>query len=105
MSKDVKVTNLVSIIQNAGGYELGILPSNVHIAWMRAVAGRLKSEYRYSKDVVYNNFPWQSSSEKQRAAIEKTAQGILAARANHADSTLANLYDEALMPPNLRKAH
>ena len=105
MSKEVKVTNLVSIIPDAGVYELGILSSNVHIAWMRAVAGRLKSDYRYSKDVVYNNFPWPSPTQKQRETIEKTAQGILDARANHADSTLADLYDEALMPPDLRKAH
>ena len=105
MDKEVKVTDLVNIIPDAGLYELGILSSNVHVAWMRAVSGRLKSDYRYSKDVVYHNFPWPSPTQKQRETIEKTAQGILDARANHADSTLADLYDEALMPPDLRKAH
>ncbi len=86
-------------------YHFGVLISNVHMAWMRAVCGRIKSDYRYSKDVVYNNFPWPTPTEKQKTAIEQTAQGILDARAKYPDSSLADLYDEVTMPPELRKAH
>ncbi|MBP5696354.1 MAG: methylase [Treponema sp.] len=75
------------------------------MAWMRAIAGRLKSDYRYSKDIVYNNFPWCTPTDEQKAKIEKTAQAILDARAKYPDSSLADLYDETLMPPELRKAH
>ncbi len=75
------------------------------MAWMRAVCGRLKSDYRYSKDIVYNNFPWCTPTEKQKAKIEQTAQAILDARALYPDSSLADLYDELTMPPELRKAH
>ncbi len=75
------------------------------MAWTRAVCGRIKSDYRYSKDVVYNNFPWPSPTEEQKAKIEQTAQGILDARALYPDSSLADLYDELTMPPELRKAH
>lgn len=75
------------------------------MAWMRAVCGRLKSDYRYSKDVVYNNFPWPAPTEAQKAKIEQTAQAILDARALYLDSSLADLYDETTMPPELRKAH
>lgn len=95
----------VQIIPDATLYHFGVLESNVHMAWMRAVCGRLKSDYRYSKDVVYNNFPWPSPTEQQKGKIEKTAQGILDARALFPDSSLADLYDEAAMPPELRKAH
>lgn len=93
------------IIPNVSMYHFGVLMSNVHNAWMRVVAGRLKSDYRYSKDIVYNNFPWPEPSEAQRAAIEKTAQAILDARARYPDASLANLYDEVTMPPDLRRAH
>lgn len=86
-------------------YHFGVLMSNVHMAWMRVVAGRLKSDYSYSNTVVYNNFPWCTPTDAQRAKIEKTAQGILDARAKYPDSSLADLYDEVLMPPELRKAH
>ncbi len=86
-------------------YVFGILTSNVHMAWMRIVSGRLKSDYSYSKDIVYNNFPWPEADEKQRQEIEKTAQAILDARALYPDSSLADLYDEALMPVELRRAH
>ena len=79
--------------------------SNVHNAWMRVVCGRLKSDYRYSDTIVYNNFPWCSPTEEQKAKIEKTAQMILDARAMYPDCSLADLYDEAVMPPELRKAH
>ena len=75
------------------------------MAWVRAVCGRLKSDYRYSKDVVYNNFPWPNPTEEQKAKIEQTAQAILDARALYPDSSLADLYDELTMPPELRKAH
>ena len=86
-------------------YHFGVLESNVHMAWMRAICGRIKSDYRYSNDIVYNNFPWPTPTDAQRAKIEKTAQGILDARAKYPDSSLADLYDEVLMPPELRKAH
>lgn len=99
------VTDRVQIIPNATIYDFGIITSNVHMAWMRAVCGRLKSDYNYSKDVVYNNFPWCDPTPEQRAKIEQTAQAILDARAKYPDSSLADLYDETLMPPELRKAH
>ena len=102
---DTIPTNLVLIIPNATLYHFGVLTSNVHMAWMRAVCGRLKSDYRYSKDIVYNNFPWPEVNDAQRAKIEATAQGILDARALYPDSSLADLYDEVTMPPELRKAH
>ena len=105
MTPDILCSNLVKIIPNATLYHLGILTSNVHMAWVRAVCGRLKSDYRYSKDVVYNNFPWPNPTEEQKAKIEQTAQAILDARALYPDSSLADLYDELTMPPELRKAH
>jgi len=98
-------TNSALIIPNAGLYEFGILTSLVHMTWMRTVCGRLKSDYRYSKDIVYNNFPWCNPTEPQKTKIESTAQAILEARASYPDSSLADLYDEVLMPPELRKAH
>ena len=98
-------TDLNFIIPNATLYHFGVLTSNVHMAWMRAVCGRLKSDYRYSKDIVYNNFPWCNPTEKQKEKIEKTAQAILEARELYPDSSLADLYDEVTMPPELRKAH
>lgn len=98
-------TNLNLIIPDATLYHFGILTSNVHMAWMRAVAGRLEMRYRYSKDIVYNNFPWCNPTEEQKSKIEETAQAILDARAKYPDSSLADLYDETLMPPELRKAH
>ena len=99
------VTNAVLFIPNTTLYHFGILTSNVHMSWMRAVCGRLKSDYRYSKDVVYNNFPWPTPTEEQKAKIERTAQAILDARALYPDSSLADLYDEVTMPQELRKAH
>lgn len=75
------------------------------MAWMRAVCGRIKSDYRYSNDVVYNNFPWPAPTEAQKAKIEETAQAILDARALYPDSSLADLYDDLTMPPELRKAY
>lgn len=75
------------------------------MAWMRTVCGRIKSDYRYSNDIVYNNFPWPTSTDSQKQQIEKTAQGILDARSLYPDSSLADLYDPLTMPPELRKAH
>lgn len=95
-------TNLV--IANATLYEFGVLTSNVHMAWTRIVCGRIKSDYRYSNTVVYNNFPWCSPTPEQKAKIEQTAQAILDARAKYPDSSLAD-YDELTMPSELRKTH
>lgn len=105
MGQDVVASDSTLIIPSATLYHFGVLTSNVHMAWMRAVCGRLKSDYRYSKDIVYNNFPWPSPSEEQRAKIEQTAQAILDARALYPTSSLADLYDEVAMPPELRQAH
>lgn len=95
----------IQMLQDSTPYHFGILTSNVHMAWMRAVAGRLKSDYSYSINIVYNNFPWPHPTDKQKERIEKTAQGILDARANHPGDSLADLYDPLLMPADLRKAH
>jgi len=102
---DTISTNLNLIIPDASLYHFGVLTSNVHMAWMRAVCGRLEMRYRYSKDVVYNNFPWCTPTDEQKVKIEQTAQAILDARALYPDSSLADLYDETTMPPELRKAH
>ena len=103
--RDVISNNANLVVPNATLYEFGIMTSNVHNAWMRAVCGRLKSDYRYSVKIVYNNFPWPTPTDEQKAAIEKTAQAILDARAKYPDCSLADLYDEVAMPPELRKAH
>ena len=95
----------VHITESATLYHFGILTSSVHNAWMRMVAGRLKSDYRYSKDIVYNNFPWPQPTDKQIRTIEETAQAILSARALYPNSSLADLYDDVIMPIELRKAH
>ena len=105
MRPDVLCSDLVFIIPDATLFHFGVLTSSVHMAWMRAVCGRLKSDYRYSKDIVYNNFPWPDADKTKQAAIEKTAQAILDARARFPDASLADLYDELAMPPELRKAH
>lgn len=105
LDKETIATNLVITIPDATLYHFGVLTSNVHMAWMRAVCGRLKSDYRYSKDVVYDNFPWPTPTDEQREKIEQTAQAILDARNLYPDCSLADLYDEAAMPPELRKAH
>lgn len=95
----------VSILTEATLYHFGILSSNVHMAWTKVVCGRLKGDYRYASDIVYNNFPWCNPTPEKKAKIEKTAQAILDARALYPDSSLADLYDELTMPPELRKAH
>ena len=92
-------------ISNATLFHFGILTSTQHNAWMRTVAGRLKSDYRYSAKLVYNNFPWPTPTDAQRSAIETAAQGVLDARARYPDSSLADLYDPLTMPPELVKAH
>ena len=98
-------TNALFYVDNADLYLFGLLTSNVHMAWMRVVCGRLKSDYRYSNDIVYNNFPMPTPTDEQKARIEQTAQAILDARAKYPDCSLADLYDEVTMPPELRKAH
>ena len=105
LSPDIIASDAVQIIPNASLYHFGILTSNVHMAWTRVTCGRLKSDYRYSKDIVYNNFPWPTPTDEQKAKIEQTAQAILDARAKYPDCSLADLYDEVTMPPELRRAH
>ena len=105
LDASIIASNATHLIPNATLYHFGVLTSNVHNTWMRAVAGRLKSDYRYSKDIVYNNFPWCAPTDAQKAKIEQTAQAILDARTKYPDSSLADLYDEATMPLDLRKAH
>lgn len=105
LDKSVIPGDKLFIIENATLYEFGVLTSNVHMAWMRAICGRLKSDYSYSNTIVYNNFPWPMSTPEQKAKIEQTARAILDARAKYPDSSLADLYKETTMPPELRKAH
>ena len=105
LTPDIIVGDKVYVVENVGVYEFGVLTSNVHNAWMRVVAGRLKSDYSYSNTIVYNNFPWPTPTDEQKAKIEATAQGILDARAKYPDSSLADLYDPLTMPPELLKAH
>lgn len=102
---EVIATDATQIIPNATLYEFGVITSNVHMAWMRTVAGRLKSDYRYSSTIVYNTFPWPKITEEQKEYISKTAQGILDARALESESSLADLYNDVIMPVELRKAH
>ena len=104
MSADVIAGDTI-IVPNATIYHFGVLESVLHMAWMRAFCGRLKSDYRYSGTLIYNNFPWPTPTDTQKAKIEQTAQAILDARALYPDSSLADLYDELTMPPELRKAH
>lgn len=105
LNKSVIPGNKLFIILGASLYHFGILTSRVHMAWMRATAGRLKSDYSYSNTIVYNNFPWPSPSDKQRVKIEQTAQKIFDARALYPESSFASLYDDVTMPFELRKAH
>ena len=105
LSKEIIPGDKLFMMPDASLYSLGILTSNIHMAWMRVVCGRLKSDYSYSNTIVYNNFPWPTPTDAQKAKIEQTAQAILDARALYPDSSLADLYDEVTMPPELRKAH
>ena len=105
MDDSVLCSDKVRIIPDATLFLFGILESNVHMAWMRAICCRLKSDYSYTINDVYNNFPWPTPSDTQKAKIEQTAQAILDARAKYPDCSLADLYDELTIPPELRKAH
>ena len=105
MTPDIIASNLVFVVPDATLYHFGVLTSNVHNAWMRVTCGRMKSDYRYGGDLVYNNFPWPTPTDEQKAKIEQTAQAILDARALYPDSSLADLYDELTMPVELRRAH
>lgn len=105
MTNDVIPGDKLFTVPNATLFHFGVLTSSAHMAWTRTVCGRMKSDYSYSTTIVYNNFPWCNPTLEQRAKIEKTAQAILDARAKYPNSSLADLYDETLMPPELRKAH
>ena len=105
MTPDNLSSDVIQMIPNATLYDFGILTSNVHMAWMRTVAGRLEMRYRYSAKIVYNNFPWPEVTEAQKEKISKTDQAILDARALYPDRSLADLYDELTMPVELRRTH
>jgi hypothetical protein len=106
LSADVIAANDIQMVPEADGYQLGILTSAMHMAWMATVTGRLKSDYRYSSKIVFNNFPWpQDATDAQRAKVEEAAQMVLAAREHFPGATLADLYDPISMPPALAKAH
>ena len=105
VSPEIIINGSALIVPNASLYEFGVLTSSIHNSWMRTVAGRMKSDYQYSSNIVYNNFPWCNPTDEQKAKIEKTAQAILDARAKYPESSLADLYDEIFMPSELRKAH
>ena len=104
LTPDVIASNKLYLVPDADLYMFGVMMSNVHMAWTRVVCGRLKSDYSYSP-AVYNNFPWPKPTEEQKKKIEQSAQGILDARAKYQNSSLADLYDELTMPPELRRAH
>ncbi len=106
MPKEVISANTNFLVPSASLYLFGVLTSTMHMAWMRQIGGRLKSDYRYSAKLVYNNYPWPATAtEKQRAAVEKAAQAVLEARKEFPTATLADLYDPLAMPPPLAKAH
>ena len=105
VSADIICNDSANVVPSASLFHFGVLTSNVHNAWMRVVCGRLEMRYRYSNTIVYNNFPWCQPTEEQKARIEATAQAILDARAKYPDCSLADLYDEVTMPPELRRAH
>lgn len=105
MTPDVIAADSVSIVPGAGLYDFGVLESRMHMAWMRIVAGRLKSDYRYSGQIVYNTFPWPDATEPQKKVIENLANNVLMTREFYPDMTLADLYDPDKMPEDLRKAH
>jgi hypothetical protein len=105
LKKDVIAGDSTQVIPNATLYEFGVLTSSMHMAWVRYVCGRLKSDYRYSASIVYNNFPWPSTTEKQRQAIIKESEGVLKARKKYPELSLAELYDTTSMLPELVKAH
>jgi len=106
LSPETLCSNLVKIAPRATRYHFGVLSSAMHMAWVRSVCGRLKSDYRYSAGIVYNNFPWpQTITDKQKQAIEDAAQAVLDTRVQYPGASLADLYDPLAMPPELVKAH
>ena len=105
VNKDIICSNANLLMPNASLYHFGVLTSNIHNAWVHTTCGRIKSDFRYSVNIVYNNFPWCNPTVEQKRKIEETAQAILDARALYPDCSLADLYDEVAMPPELRKAH
>ena len=105
MDESVLCSDKVRIMSGGTLFHFGVLESNVHMAWMRAICGRLKSDYSYTVNHVYNNFPWAIPTDQQKQKIEQTAQEILNVRALFPDSSLADLYDPLTMPPELRRAH
>ena len=105
LTSDVIPGDKLFCMQDAGLYHFGVLTSSVHMAWMRTTCGRLKSDYSYSNTIVYNNYPWPTPTDAQRTRIEQTAQAVLDARALFPNSSLADLYDELVMPTELRRAH
>ncbi len=105
VDRDVICTNLILMVPDATKYHFAILTSRMHMVWMRYVCGRLKSDYRYSRDIVYNTFPWPNATEEQKTIVERLAQEILDTRSRYPDSSYADLYDPLTMPEDLRKAH
>ena len=105
LNKNVIPGDKLFMLPSANDYIFGVLTSNVHMAWMRAVCGRLKSDYSYSNTIVYNNFPWPTPTDAQKRKIEQTAQAILEIRSHYPYSSLADLYDPLLMPNDLLRAH
>lgn len=105
LSAEILPGNKLYFLQDAGRFHFGIITSIVHMAWMRAVGGYFGPSYNYSNTIVYNNFPWPTPTDAHKEKIEKAAQAILDARAMYPESSLADLYDELTMPPELRKAH
>ena len=105
MPLNMKVRDVLEFIFSAKYYYFGVLTSSVHMAWTKTVCGRLKSDYRYSASIVYNNFIWCNPTLEQLKKIISAAQNILDVRKKYSDSTLADLYDELTMPKDLRDAH
>lgn len=105
VSKNIIANTNAQMIEGATFYDFGILSSNVHMAWMRAIYGRMKSDYAYSGSIVYNNFPWPSVSKSDKQKIHECAQNIIKIREEYHDCSLADLYDVVLMPKVLREAH
>ena len=106
LNKEIIASDLARTISNATLYHFAVVTSLMHMSWTRATCGRLKSDYRYSASIVYNNFPWPANpTDKQKATIENTAQAVLDARSQFPDASLADLYDPNTMPPVLVKAH
>jgi hypothetical protein len=100
------VSDTCQAIPNGDLYLFGMLTSTMHMTWVKYVCGRLKSDFRYSKDIVYNNYPFpETANDKQKQKVETAAQAVLDTRAKYPDSSLADLYDPLTMPPDLVKAH